>query len=163
MSLAYAKGICGTHSIVDPKDVAHDVLVNLLKIQLYEKVGQTEGFKLEAYVYRAVKNQFLLALKERKHPLPLSEVQIAVDQKTEEKIDSPDLEALIQEYIESHPGHSQKIGAFLKQHLEGKSGEEIALDYGISPNLVYQWVSRAKLHLGTFLASKGISPENLMD
>ncbi|MEZ4981940.1 MAG: hypothetical protein R2769_10205 [Saprospiraceae bacterium] len=112
MSLAFAKGICSSQSGVDPKDVAHDVLVNLLKIQLFEKVHNSENFKLQAYLFKAVKNQFLLALKERKHPLPLSEVQIAIDQKTEEKIDSPDLEALIQEYMDTHPDHSQKIEAF---------------------------------------------------
>ncbi|MCB0663721.1 MAG: sigma-70 family RNA polymerase sigma factor [Saprospiraceae bacterium] len=166
LCIAYARLLCHHTPGMMQEDLAQDVLVNLLKVDLYSKAidhHTSNTFNLEGYVFRAVKNRFLHYLKERNHPTELHPEILPYFEMEVDKLDQPDLEVLIWEYVEENPKHRLKIEAFLKQHLEGKSGEEIALEYNISPNLVYQWVARAKYHLAAFLTSKGISPENLLD
>lgn len=164
--IAYARLLCQTVPYIHYHDLAQDVLVSLLKVGLYEKAGANylqEQFNLEGYVFRAIKNRFLHLLRERNPTLELHPDLAPYFEMKVDTIGQPDLESLILEYVTEHPRHRQKVEAFLKQYLDGKSGDELAREYNISTNLVYQWVARAKYHLAAFITNKGISAEDLLD
>lgn len=157
MLLAMAFSLCKGRQDIDPKDLAQDVLVNLLKIRLFDKVkSSADQFNLVGYLHTAAKYRFFdLSKKSVMQELNPAIPSIAEPAKEPLK----QLELLIDSFMKQHPEHRQKIEAFLKIYLEGKTHEEVADEYNMNKNLLYQWLWRAKSHLSHFLASKGLSPE----
>ena len=161
MVLAFAFATAKSHPAFGPKDLAQDVMVNILKINLYQKIqSKEEHFNVEGYLYRAVQYRFFELLK-KKANTTISLEDIALDFPAELPVFEKEIniKTLINDYIFENENHREKIEAFLKKVVEGKSGEAIAKEYNINPNLVYQWIARAKIHLAAYLAARGITPD----
>ncbi len=161
MVLAFAHATAKSHPAFGPRDLAQDVIVNILKINLYEKVqSKEEYFNVEGYLYRAVQYRFFELLKKKANrTISLEDIafEFSADLPVFEK--EINIETLINDYIFENENHREKIEAFLKKVVEGKSGEAIAEEYNINPNLVYQWIARAKIHLAAYLTARGITPD----
>lgn len=159
--LAFAYAIVRSHAAFGPKDLAQDVMVNILKLDLFEKIrAKEENFNLEGYLYRAVQYRFFELLKKKANmTLPLEELALGYAKEFPVFEKEIDIEVLIREFMHEHPVHREKIEVFLKKVIEGKSGEAIAEEYNINPNLVYQWINRAKLHLSAYLMARGVTPD----
>jgi RNA polymerase sigma factor (sigma-70 family) len=163
MVLLMAHGFASGERAIEPKDICQDVMVNILKFRLFEKIeGKTEDFFLEGYLFRVVKNRFLEIERNRKtidFQLVASENQAPENWETV----SRELQLFVTEFMQQHPAHREKVEVFLKIHLEGKSHVEVAEEYRINLNLLYQWLFRARLQLTTFFQQKGITPGHFFD
>ena len=161
MVLAFAHVTARTHAAFGPKDLAQDVMVNILRLDLFEKIkAKEENFNLEGYLYKSVQYRFFELLK-KKANMTVSLEEISEQFTFEFPIFEReiDIESLIMEFMHENPIHREKIEVFLKKMIEGKSGEAIAEEYNINPNLVYQWISRARTHLAEYLIARGITPD----
>lgn len=163
--LAYAHAIAKGNPALSKKDLAQDVLVNILKIKLFERVRDAgESFNLEGYLYQSVRYRFYELVKQKQNiTIPLENIVFQLAEEKQEQKREENIEELINQFMFENASHREKIEAFLKKYKEGKSGEAIALEYNINPNLVYQWISRAKLHLATYLTAKGVTPDKYFE
>ena len=163
MVLAFAHATVKSHAAFGPRDLAQDVMVNILRLDLFERIkAKEDNFNLEGYLYRAVQYRFYELLK-KKANTTISLEEIKMDFPHEFPVFEKELniELLINDFMSEHANHREKIEAFLKKVVEGQSGEAIAEEYDINPNLVYQWISRAKIHLAAYLTARGITPDKI--
>ena len=163
MVLAFAHATVKSHAAFGPRDLAQDVMVNILKLNLFEKIKAKEDyFNLEGYLYRSVQYRFFeLVKKKANRTISLEEISIDFPQEFPVFEKEMNIELLINDFMTANANHREKIEAFLKKVVEGQSGEAIAEEYNINPNLVYQWISRAKIHLATYLTDRGITPDKI--
>lgn len=133
--------------IVEDADLAEELVANTFA-NVWKKIydgHEIENFKV--YLYRAVRNECLSYLRNKKVTVSLDNVQ-EVD---EETIDTSERDAKIWKAIGELPPKCREI--FLLSKRDGLSNEQIAKEMGISIKTVKNQITKAFSRLREALSS----------
>lgn len=123
--------------IVGDTDIAEELVENTFA-NIWQKIY--EGLEIDnfkAYLYRAVRNECLSYLRNKKDTIGLENIQ-EID---EETIDTSERDARIWKAIDELPMRCREV--FLLSKRDGLSNEEIALRMGISIKTVKNQMTKA--------------------
>lgn len=118
-------------NFLDAEDIVQDVFLNFIKSRAYRKI---DSKVLHTYLFRAVKNSCLNALK--RNAVELSDLDVTYFEAIEEEVTTIDPQLLIDinVAIDNLPEKTRRIVKAIL--IEGQKYKEVADNFGISVNTV---------------------------
>ncbi len=142
-------------SVEDAEELVQSVFMKIWEIR--SSIRTDTSFK--SFIYTIAYNSMCTIFRKRKYKREFIQEVIYLDNKTdtdtEDKIDSRSLLDKVERIIDNLP-EKQKV-IFLKSRNEGKSTKEIAIEIGLSPGTVDNYISASLKVIKSKLKSESIS------
>lgn len=145
---AYYRRLC-LHALhfTENSEEAEEVVQEIF-VHLWEKKERLETIQsIKSYLYRAVRNNCLMRIRDAKPTTPLDTLSTEQTYPEEDQEERAEMEARIWQMIDDLPERRREI--FLMAKRDGMSYKEIALQTGLSVKTVENHVFRAMLSLRT--------------